>query len=266
MLPQYEGAAGINGANNPGGTASPTSIGEATNAFALTPDEQQQLNSQIDTINQQHQAAQQAWQQAAAQRGFIDPSATAAQNEIIAQHFNQAANDHRAQFMENARQTRLNTLNNLLGFGANGQAGGVGQQEAGLGVQGGAAAGVAGLGAQAMENAGQQQNNANNLNTMANRQFGNFASLATYGLSKLFGGSGSGGSSNDSQTSGAGSDNGLTFSNGGYFNANGSPAIMGPQAPAARAPAPITPSYFLMGTPTGGDAYDNSMFDASGGF
>jgi hypothetical protein len=259
LLPQYEGAAGINGANNPGGTSQPGGTAAPSNSFALTPDELQQLNSQVDVINQQHQAAQQANQAAQAQRGFVDPSASEGQNQIIAEHFNQAVNDHTAQFMNTAQQNRLSAINNLLGFGANQQSGGVGQQEAGLGVEGGAASGIAGLGAQAMENSAQQSTNAANLTKQSNASLGNFANLLTQGLGSLFGG-GKAATPTIPSTTVPGGDPGIGGAN------------YGPPTPSA--PSPIMPSYFLMGSggsATGGgqgsgDAYDNAMFDASGGF
>lgn len=251
LLPQYEGAAGINGANNPGGTATPGGTAAPNNGFALTPDEQQQLNSQIDVINQQHQTAQQAYQGAAAQRGFVDPSATLAQNEIIAQHFNQAVNDHTAQFMNTAQQNRLTNLQNLMGFGASQAGAGTGQQEAGIGVQGGAAAGVAGLGGQAMENSAQQSANAANLNKESNSALGNFASLATYGLKQALGG---GGKSTPATPVGSGN---LQIPTVPSLSTGGN-------AWTGADPTGISPSYYMMGAGSG-DAGDNANFNFMNG-
>jgi hypothetical protein len=268
LLPQYEGAAGINGANNPGGAAAPGGTAQPTNSFALNPDEQQQLNSQIDVINQQHQAAQQANNGAQAQRGFVDPSATQAQNQIIAEHFNQAVNDHTANFMQTARTNRISNIMNLLGFGAGEQGAGAGQQEAGMGVEGAAAGGVAGLAGQAEAMSANQATNANNLNKMANSQLGNAANFLTqaFGIGK---------GAKPAQPPGTGSDPGNSgsapYDFAGAFAVGPPPAGSvnnwtapgGPvSTPAPGASSGWAPSYLLSGVGTGGaDAQDNANFN-----
>ena len=146
LLPQYETAAGIN-------TNSP----QTTNPYQLNSAQQTQLNTQMELINRQRQNALSASTAHAAQQGITDPNHTAAAQELINQGYNQMANDHSANFMEQARQGTLANTQNLLNFGATQAQQGTQNQLAGYGMQEGAASGVGNIAGQTQQAGNQAQ-------------------------------------------------------------------------------------------------------------
>jgi hypothetical protein len=201
LLPQYAEAANLTSGAAPVPTAAvagntnqrnpipqPQGGNSTPYQFTLTPSEQQILNGQIDAINQQKQNSINQYTAQMAERGFVDPAATAAGLQQIEEQYNGAINDHTAQYTDAAQQQRLQNLYQLLGFAANQAASGVNQQEAGL------------AGEQAGGNVSQQQQNLQQEQT--NNALAGLTQLLGAAVTGAFNGSGgySGGSGSGAGT------------------------------------------------------------------
>jgi len=115
-------------------------VGQAQSAmqfdpYQLTEPQQMQLNGQTDRINAQKQSAMENLRASYAQRGITDPRAMQAGMQTLEEQFGGAAEQSKAQFLEQNRVTKQQTYGQLLDFFSQQQ--GQGQQQQLQGIQGG---------------------------------------------------------------------------------------------------------------------------------
>ena len=191
LINQYDQAAGINNGQP-----------ATSNAYALTPAQQQQLNSQLDAINIRQRSDAAALQAHGTAQGISDPNHYQAALQNLNESYGQMAADHTANFMEQARQGTLSSVQNLMGFDASQQQLGTQDALAGYGLQANAAAGVGDL-------AGQTQSAANEANQVSLGQQQQSNAIAGGLLSGAFklGGAALGGAFSGDGTDNSGSGN-----------------------------------------------------------
>ena len=184
-LNAFSQAGGVNlGGNNPFANS---------NAYELTPAESQLLNSNVGRVQKQKESAISELRQIGLARG-ADPTAVAAQERLLGESYDQHTSDLTAQFQEQARQTRLQTLASIVsqGQGAYGQnLGGEfdlagiyqNQQNTADSQRFNATNAIAGVGQQ-------RQIDAQNYAAQGNGAFGNLLEIGGFALGGGFGGAG----------------------------------------------------------------------------
>lgn len=106
--PLAPGSTGQNGQTGQSGQAG------AVNPYALTADQQAQLNGQVDSINRQKMAAMSELDARFAQRGITDPRAMEIARQQLSERYDTMAEQSKAQFGETARANREQAVGNLL--------------------------------------------------------------------------------------------------------------------------------------------------------
>lgn len=96
--------------------AASASGGQHFDPYALTSDQQVQLNSQVDAINAQKQSALNDLRASFAQRGISDPRAMAAAEQMLADRFDTQSSQSKAAFGETARANRERAVSTLMDF------------------------------------------------------------------------------------------------------------------------------------------------------
>jgi hypothetical protein len=103
--------------------------------YQLTESQQMQMNGAVDRINAQKQTAIENLRAQYAQHGITDPRAMQAGMQVIEEQFGGAAEQSKAQFLEQQRETKQKTYADMLNLFTQQQ--GQGQQQQLQGIQGG---------------------------------------------------------------------------------------------------------------------------------
>ena len=155
--------------------------------YALTPAEQTQLNGHVDQITSGLNAALAHYKADMARRGITNPADTATGEALIRQTFGAQAEQHKANFAEQARTNRQQGLTTLMqylqGLGNSGNsqiAEGANQVNAGNRTYESGVSGIAGLGGAAQNGSAQSQSESVQQQQMANNQFGSLLNLGTF--------------------------------------------------------------------------------------
>lgn len=195
------GAQGSAGQMPAGGTAA---AGQGSilpdNPYSLTQPQQIELNTQLNTLNQAQQQATSAYQASFAQRGGSDPEQMAAGVAAIQEQYAALAEQTSGAFAQNALVQRQTGLGDLMNGGQAAEtasnAGNLNVADllaslggAGTSQIGQAAGGFGALGGAAQNQANQQQQQSNSdMGSVLNL----LGTIATGGVSNLFGGGGVG--------------------------------------------------------------------------
>lgn len=181
LVNQFKTASGLNDISDTNGYSNP---------YGLTQAQQTLLNGQVDTINKQKQTAINNLHASLAQKGIDDPRYAASAEANINSLYGSMANQHQANFAEQARQQRQQAAQSLLGYYQGVGNAGTGLQEAGAGGQLNVSGGLGNLANGAQGASVQSNNQAQQLQQQQNAIWNNLLGIGSFALGGGFGGGG----------------------------------------------------------------------------